>query len=130
MKAIAAALSAICLACPSFAQDVTAGEELFKFHCATCHGIDARGNGPMAPALLVQPPSLHDLTERHGEFPVIRIVTRIDGRDPLVSHGSAMPVYGWFFEGDGGALKTDSGQPIVTSRAIVDLVEYLRSIQD
>jgi hypothetical protein len=41
-----------------------------------------------------------------------------------------MPVYGPFFEGDDTALKTDNGQPILTSRPIADLVAYLKKIQD
>jgi mono/diheme cytochrome c family protein len=27
------------------------GAELFKAYCAVCHGIDAKGNGPMAKSL-------------------------------------------------------------------------------
>jgi len=57
-------------------------------------------------------------------------VMRIDGRDPLVSHGSAMPVYGQFFQqGADVPIKAPSGQPILTSEPIVDLVVYLQSLQ-
>ena len=130
MKRIFTACLAFCLLQGTAqAQDVVAGAKLYQNHCATCHGLEGRGNGPMAPALLLQPPSLHDLAARHGAFPTIRVVMRIDGRDPLVSHGSPMPVYGPFFEGDDTALKAESGQPIMTSRPIVDLVAYLKSIQ-
>jgi hypothetical protein len=54
---------------------------------------------------------------------------RIDGRDPLVSHGSMMPVYGDFFEGTDVATKAETGQPIMTSQPIVDLLAYLQSLQ-
>jgi len=83
----------------------------------------------MAPVLIVQPSDLTTMTERHDRFPVTRIVTRIDGRDPLVAHGSSMPVWGDFFEGQDVALKTETGQPIQTSRPIVDLVAYLEELQ-
>ena len=107
-----------------------AGQALFAQHCATCHGADATGAGPMAPSLLVQPKDLTELAARNADvFPVARVVHRIDGRDPLVSHGSAMPVYGNFFEGDDTALKLDTGQPIMTSRSIADLVVFLKAIQ-
>ncbi|MGC1502693.1 MAG: cytochrome c [Sulfitobacter sp.] len=112
------------------AQDTDAGAALYDNHCAVCHGLDARGNGPLAPALLLQPPTLVDLAKRHGQFPTARVVSRIDGRDPLVSHGSPMPIYGPFFEGSDTALKAETGQPIMTSRPIVDLVAYLRKIQE
>ena len=131
MKRIFAVTTALCLMQGmAQAQDVAAGKALYDRHCAVCHGAEARGNGPMAPAMVLQPPSLRSLTARHGVFPVTRIVTRIDGRDPLVSHGSPMPVYGPFFEGDDTPLKAETGQPIMTNRPIVDLVAYLHSIQD
>lgn len=111
-------------------QTLAQGRALYMTHCATCHGLEADGQGPMAPVLLVQPKPLSQLAaENGGIFPMTRVVMRIDGRDPLVSHGSAMPVYGDFFQGDDRALKTASGQPILASGPIVDLVTYLRSIQ-
>ncbi|WP_299561181.1 c-type cytochrome [uncultured Sulfitobacter sp.] len=112
------------------AQDPEAGAALYAQHCAVCHGLEGRGNGPPAPALLLQPPSLRDLARRHDGFPTRRVVMRIDGSDPLVSHGSPMPVYGEFFAGDETVLKVETGQPMMTSRAIVDLVAYLREVQE
>ena len=130
MKHILATVLALSSA-PLAAQDVQIGATLYQRHCATCHGVDADGLGPMRPALLLQPPSLTDLAARNdGTFPIARVVSRIDGRDPLVSHGSPMPVYGWYFEGDDTALKAETGQPILTSKPIVDLMAYLESIQE
>ncbi len=113
------------------AEDAREGAALFAHHCATCHGIEARGNGPMAPVLVVQPPDLTALSARNdGVFPTTRVVMRIDGRDPLVSHGSSMPIYGDFFEGEEISLKAETGQPILTAPAVVDLVAYLRELQE
>lgn len=116
---------------PALAQDVARGSELYRVHCATCHGVDATGQGPMAGVLVVAPSDLTALAAGNdGRFPTERVVKRIDGRDPLVSHGSPMPVYGFFFEeGKAEAVKTDSGQPIMTSEPIVDLLAYLESLQ-
>ena len=124
-----AALSA--LAGAALAEDAKNGKQIFETHCAVCHGLDAYGDGPMAPALLVQPTDLSQLTaENGGVYPVARIVMRIDGRDPLVSHGSMMPVYGAFFDVDSVPLKAETGQPIMTSTPVVDLVAYLRTLQE
>ncbi|WP_431300723.1 c-type cytochrome [Tabrizicola sp. BL-A-41-H6] len=124
------------LAGPAFAEgevvpgDAVTGEALYRAHCAVCHGIEATGHGPMVTALTVQPSDLTTLVARHGgEFPLERVTSRIDGRDPLVAHGSAMPVYGNFFEGHDVALKTETGQPLMTSQPIADLVAWLRTIQ-
>lgn len=40
-----------------------------------------------------------------------------------------MPVYGDFFEGDDTTLETVSGQRVMTSRAIADLVSFLQTMQ-
>lgn len=118
------------LAAPLAAQDAAAGEALYLRHCATCHGIEGTGRGPMAAVLTLQPTDLTGLAARNdGVFPTIRVARRIDGRDPLVAHGSPMPVYGDFFEGDDMAMKTPDGQPIMTSRPVVDLLAYLQGLQ-
>lgn len=111
--------------------DAMTGEALYQAHCAVCHGLAATGNGPMAPVLLIQPADLTALVARHGGvFPLERVVARIDGRDPLVSHGSDMPVYGDFFEGRDVAMRTAAGQPLLTSQPIADLVAWLLTIQN
>lgn len=122
----ALALSAM----PSLAADIDKGADLFRANCATCHGIEATGNGPMAGVLVIQPADLTRLAASNGGvFPTDRVVRRIDGRDPLVSHGSPMPIFGQFFEGKDAAIKTPAGQPIMTSQPIADLVAYLETLQ-
>ncbi|ROT96298.1 c-type cytochrome [Histidinibacterium lentulum] len=126
-RIIALALAALPVA--AAAQEDAA--ELYAQHCAYCHGADATGDGPLAPALILQPPDLTRLSARNeGVFPVERVVMRIDGREPLVSHGSPMPVYGPFFDrGRQAAIATASGQPILAAEAVVALTEYLRELQ-
>ena len=112
------------------AQDADQGAALFQWYCASCHGTAADGAGPMAPVLLVQPSDLTRLSaSSQGEFPLLRVVRRIDGSDPLVSHGSAMPVYGPLFQGKEVARKTAAGQPVLMGRSVADLVLYLQEIQ-
>lgn len=130
MKNYLLAMALCGIAAPGLAQDVKVGAGLYRVHCATCHGIEATGQGPMAGVLVIKPANLKQLTAANGgTFPTERVVKRIDGRDPLVSHGSPMPVYGHFFEGKDQAIKAPSGQPIMTSTPIVDLLAYLQSIQ-
>ncbi|WP_170478775.1 c-type cytochrome [Ruegeria arenilitoris] len=124
--ALAAALT---ISVPAWSQDAESGEEIYMNYCATCHGLDAIGNGPMAGVLVIQPTNLTKLVTSGGEFPTERVVARIDGQEPLVSHGSPMPVYGPFFEGRDTTIKTDSGQSIPTSKPIADLIAYLKTLQ-
>lgn len=118
------------LGLPAAAQDIQQGEAIFGYYCATCHGNDATGNGPMSPSMVVRPTDLTALSAQNGGvFPTTRVVMRIDGRDPLVSHGSMMPVYGDFFAGTDVMTKSEAGQPILTSQPIVDLLAYLEGLQ-
>ncbi|MEO0912416.1 MAG: cytochrome c [Pseudomonadota bacterium] len=122
----------LALSAPVFAEeDPAEGQAIFETYCAACHGLDGRGRGPLGALLTVQPTDLTRLTLRNnGTFPLFRVISRIDGRDPLVAHGSAMPVYGDFFEGEDVSLKAASGQPILTSAPIVDLMAFIETLQE
>ena len=132
MRRSTACLIALCLSATALsAQDADQGRALYQTHCASCHGADANGQGPLAPALVLQPIDLTALTSRNeGAFPLERVLRRIDGTDPLVSHGSPMPVYGPYFEGVANTpMKLPSGQPVMVPEPMADLVGYLMSVQ-
>lgn len=105
-----------------------AGENLYHQHCGACHGITAQGDGPVAPLLDPRPPDLTRIAARRdGTFPESAILRIIDGRDPVVAHGTReMPVWGQrFAEGPPpgpGARSLARGQVML-------LVHYLKSIQ-
>jgi mono/diheme cytochrome c family protein len=77
------------------------GAELYRLHCASCHGADARGKGPVAPYLNVQVPDLTLIRERHGgAFAPEEIFKIIDGQSSIAAHGPRhMPVWGYEFFG-------------------------------
>ena len=128
MRALVLAL----LCCPAavLAQSAETGRAIYETYCATCHGPEARGDGPMSKILLVPPPDLTRLAERNdGVFPTAWVAARIDGRDPVISHGGEMPVWGGLFEGNMAAIASEYGQPILTSETIADLVGWLETVQ-
>ena len=58
-----------------------AGQDLFEFYCASCHGRDGKGNGRVAPALKVPPPDLTRLAQQNrGTFPAARVERVTQGR--------------------------------------------------
>jgi mono/diheme cytochrome c family protein len=134
--AILAALAAPLAAPAQEAEGLAAGDPqegraLYTLYCATCHGTEARGDGPTAELMTLPPADLTALAAGNaGVFPTGRVVRQIDGRDPVLAHGSPMPVFGPFFEGEDAALKTPAGQPILTSAPVADLVAWLRSVQE
>jgi mono/diheme cytochrome c family protein len=93
-------------------------------YCATCHGRDGKGNGPVAPALKVPPPDLTVLSRRqNGVFPEREVEIIITGSDAVPAHGSdEMPVWGLIFR----ALDTNDAR---AKARITSLVAHIRSIQ-
>ena len=109
---------------PPLAIESMYGPDLFRMYCASCHGRDAKGGGPVAPALKVPPPDLTVLSRRQkGVFPAFDVETSITGPAAVAAHGSdEMPVWGLIFR----AL--DSSDARAKAR-IKNLVTYLESIQ-
>jgi mono/diheme cytochrome c family protein len=107
---------------------VEVGAELFVTYCASCHGVDALGDGPVAPALRAPLPDLTRIAERSGGvFPESSIAMKIDGRFDLPVHGSReMPVWGARLADEMPGFAT--GDEVARGRIAI-LVEYLRSLQ-
>ncbi len=119
----------VCLAQPALAQDL--GEQTYFEACGGCHGEAADGDGPMTEILLVTVPDLTTLAARNGgEFPWLKVVDIVDGRSALRAHGGPMPVFGAMFRGDTVAADAPDGSPVITSRRVLAVVDYLISIQN
>jgi len=72
-----------------------AARQRFLLDCATCHGVDATGNGPVAGVLKIVPPDLTRLASRNnGVFSYPDVYATIDGRMPLAHGTREMPIWG------------------------------------
>ncbi len=100
------------------------GPDLFRAYCASCHGQDAKGNGPVAPALNSKVPDLTTITQRNGGvFPEARVRKVIAGEEVLIAHGSReMPIWGPIFH----QIEQDRDYGNIRMQ---NLIQYLRSIQ-
>ena len=100
------------------------GPELFRSYCASCHGLDAKGDGPAAVALKVMPANLTVLAKNNGgQFPSSRVRRTITGEEVLASHGSReMPIWSRCFH----QIEADVDRGYVR---LENLVKYLESIQ-
>lgn len=117
----------------AFAQEesvIQAGKREFLRSCATCHGVDAMGNGPAASALNVKPADLTQIAKRHGGvFLFWRTYEKILGRDEEIirGHGTReMPIWGERFHFEPNV--NEDYKTSVRGR-ILALVHYLQSIQ-
>jgi len=76
------------------------GAALYKAYCATCHGIDGKGLGPMTEWLKIKAPDLTRLSMREGgKFPLARVQRIIAGdENTTAGHGTReMPIWGPVF---------------------------------
>lgn len=110
--------------------EVENGQDLYLYFCAECHGKDAESVGPMAEMLAIKPPMLTSLAERNGgNFPTESVAMQIDGRISLPSHGY-MPVFGPYLDSvQSVAIKLPSGQPMMVTQNLADLIAYLQFVQ-
>ena len=100
------------------------GPDLFRAYCAPCHGSDAKGHGPVAPALKTKVPSLTVLAKNNGgQFPSAHVRSIITGDAVTAAHGSReMPIWGPIFH----QIESDVDWGNVR---VENLVKYLESIQ-
>jgi len=108
------------------------GEEFYQVACADCHGLDARGAGPMAQFLTVAPSDLTTLSARHGGvFPFRMVLDVVDGRTVVPPHGTRpdMPLWGSVFQGFARERFGQHGTESYVRGRLLELVLYLETIQ-
>ena len=127
------------LASPAWGQIFDIGQAEYQSSCATCHGIDGKGNGPMSAQLRLPPPDLTILAKKNnGVFPFSSVYEAIDGRKTILAHGTRdMPIWGsrfgltqveqslrHFFPMDGAYAE------YVARMRILAVIDYLNRIQE
>lgn len=129
------ALCALAVALPVGATDEVgqSGKQLFTRYCASCHGAEGRGDGPVARSLNSEVPDLTRLAQRHGGFFDRELVERIiDGRHVVGAHfkgtpgARTMPVWG---ENLSSAHVGDPDAERGTRIVITRLADYLWQLQ-
>ena len=102
------------------------GAYAYRTYCASCHGTDGKGEGPLAASLRFHPPDLSLISKRHGgEFPTEKVHRIVDGRKPLPGHGGPdMPIWADAFRN--GETGYDDAKVKEKIRLVV---EYLRTLQ-
>ena len=100
------------------------GADIYRAHCASCHGVSGKGDGPVAPALNTKLSDLSTISQRSGGiFPVGRVRKIINGDELILGHGSReMPIWGSIFH----QIQEDRDYGEVRLQNVTD---YLKSIQ-
>ncbi|HXA84251.1 MAG TPA: c-type cytochrome [Candidatus Dormibacteraeota bacterium] len=100
------------------------GPDIYRAHCASCHGSEGKSDGPVAAAITAKMPDLSTIAHRNGGiFPTSRVRKIIVGDEVILGHGSReMPIWGPIFH----QVEADRDYGEVRLQNITD---YLKSIQ-
>ncbi len=119
---------AVVLAVAPAAHAEDAGRTLYLRLCASCHGRDGAGDGPVAPALGQKPSDLTQIAAANaGTFPFVEVAEAIDGTKSVRAHGvSDMPIWG-------EVLQTDPASPLeqqlLAAGRVIVITRYVRTLQ-
>jgi mono/diheme cytochrome c family protein len=116
-------------ACGRDAAVEASGRNTYLRYCASCHGSEGKGDGPLAAELTKPPTDLTQLARRAGgHYDESSVMSAIDGRRHVPAHGTRdMPVWGAVFEEEGQGEPYPAYQGLLKSRLLVD---YLGTIQE
>lgn len=114
------------------AQSVEFGKTLFQQSCASCHGAEGAGDGPVAVYLEPKPSDLRQLSAgNNGTYP-FGVVWDSIASGSLSAHGtSMMPVWGTIFMAEVLPKEVHPGisaEHLVEARMLA-LTYYIQSIQ-
>ena len=86
-------------AAAAHAENFDAGKAEFQSSCASCHGTDGKGKGPVSEQLKVPPADLTILAKNNnGVFPTNAVYESIYGSKIIPAHGTReMPIWGYRF---------------------------------
>ena len=132
LKSAAATLfllaTAACM--PREMPEVAQGRALFQTNCVICHGATGVGDGELAPDLSPPAADLTQITARNGgTFPVVSVLSTIDGYTRMSAPGQDMPEFGLLLQGDTVPVDTGDGVFSPTPRPLAALLSYLELIQ-
>jgi mono/diheme cytochrome c family protein len=98
------------------------GAQLYKNYCAACHGVEGKGDGPVARFLKGPPASLSTLAQRNnGRYPADRVASELRSGTDSGAHGTSdMPIWGQVFQSQG----KDVAQTRI--RKLTEVVESLQ----
>ena len=111
----------------SFA-DENGGKEMYLKYCASCHGVQGKGDGPVSRDLKIRVPDLTLLRSRNkGTYPLNRVMSSIDGSRVVRAHGTRnMPVWGEVFREEHEKQKYTELTSLLKAKSIS---EYIGTLQ-
>jgi mono/diheme cytochrome c family protein len=103
------------------------GKQMYVSYCAPCHGVDGKGQGPVAPALVVKPTNLTELSKNNnGIYPEVHVLAVVEFGAKVQAHGvKDMPVWGPVL----GSLDENGNSKDIQALREKNLEMYVKSLQ-
>ena len=89
---------------PARYSDPSSGKQMFRDYCAACHGMEGKGDGPVARFLRTPPADLGALAQRNGgKYPADKVAATLAlGHGRRSAHGTSdMPTWGSYLQNPG-----------------------------
>ena len=106
--------------------DPSSGKQMFRDYCAACHGMEGKGDGPVARFLRTPPADLEALAQHNGgKYPADKVAATLRLGTDSGAHGTSdMPTWGPLFR----SQDKKAGLGFAEVR-IHNLTEYVKSLQ-
>lgn len=124
------------------AAEIDVGKAEFQSSCASCHGADAKGKGPVSDQLKIPPPDLTMLARNNnGVFPTNDVSATLYGSKTVPAHGTReMPIWGERFNPIVGLPHSvdpaywklagpEQSPEVVVRKRVLAVIDYLSRIQ-
>jgi mono/diheme cytochrome c family protein len=110
------------------AAETDQGKQFYMQYCASCHGKDGRGNGPVSSYLKIKVPNLTLLKKNNkGIYPLSKVMSAIDGSRAVRAHGDReMPVWGEIFRKEAEPAKYTELTSLLKTKMIAEYVATLQ----
>jgi len=108
--------------------DENGGREMYLKYCASCHGNEGKGDGPVSRDFKLKVPNLTLLRSKNkGTYPLDRVMSSIDGSRAVRGHGTRnMPVWGEVFRQEHEKEKYTELTSLLKAKVIAEYVGTLQ----
>jgi mono/diheme cytochrome c family protein len=112
----------------ALAAEADSGKQMYRQYCASCHGIEGKGNGTVATQLKIKVADLTVIRKKNkGIFPLDSVMATIDGRRIVKGHGDReMPVWGEVFSTESEKKKYTELTTLLKAKLIAEYVATLQ----